>query len=168
MKLATKSNHSETEFEDKDPELNLDEYFDTYIFGKNPQIHELTMTERIRSPSEVFGIFSNKIQEDYLQNSPRSLLSPTEVSVDESVTDVKRLLLSDMHNQRSRYDRVTWPFPMDNKDEMKPEKVDKLREKYQIQAVLIECLWQFLQKTALPKIQKYEQLQKKYSTEKTE
>jgi len=147
----------------------LEKDFDDYMFfGRNPQIKELTMIERIISASEVFSKISQKIREEYPQNSPQSLLIPTEVSVNESTTDVKRLRLSDMQNQRSWLDRITKPFPVVNKDEMKPEKIEKQRQKYQIQAALIEYLWQFLHKTALPTIQKYEQLQKKYLNEKRE
>jgi len=78
------------------------------------------------------------------------------------------LRLSDMQNQRSWLDRITKPFPENNKDEMKPEKMEKKQKNSQIQAVLIEYLQQFIQKTALPTIKKYEQLLKKYSNEKKE
>jgi len=167
IKLATKTDHSKIDFEDKHTELNLDEDLDDYIFEKNPWNHELTMIERIISASQVLGKISQKIQEDYLHNPPRSLWSRNEDSDDESVNDVKRLRLSHMQNQRSWLDRITKPFPKANKDEMKPEKMEKQQKKYEIQSVLIEYLWQFLHKTALPTIQKYEQLKKMYFDEKT-
>merc|ERR550534_3004774 len=167
MKLAKKTHHSEIDLENKHLELNVDENLDDYIFQKSPEIHELTMIERIISASKVFDKIKQKNEEDYLQNSPL-LKPPSKVSVDESLNDVNRLRLSDMQIQRSWLDRITKPFPKDNKDEMKPEKMEKQRQKYQIQAVLIEYLQQFIQKTALPTIQKYEQLKKKYSHEKKE
>jgi len=168
MKLAKKSHHLEIDLEDKNLELNLDKDLDDFIFHKSPQIHELTMIERIMSASQLFDKINQKIEEDYPQKSPRHLMPPTEVSVDESLNKVKRLRLSDMQNQRSWLDRITKPFPEDKKDEMKPEKVEKKQQTSQIQAVLIEYLQQFIQKTALPTIKKYEQLQKKYSNEKKE
>jgi len=76
------------------------------------------------------------------------------------------LRLSDMQNQRSWLGRITRPFPKD--DWMNPKEKEKQWNKYQIQAVLIEYLEQFIEKTALPAIQKYEQLQRKYCKEKKE
>jgi len=168
MQLAKKSHHSEIDLEDRHQELNLDKDLDDYIFQKSPQIHELTMIERIMSASQLFDKINQKIEEDYPQKSPRHLMPPTEVSVDESLNKVKRLRLSDMQNQRSWLDRITKPFPEDDRDEMKPENMEKQQKNYQIQALLIEYLQQFIQKTALPTIKKYEQLQKKYSNEKKE
>jgi len=78
------------------------------------------------------------------------------------------LRLSDMQNQRSWLGRITRPFPRDNNDWMKPKEKKKQWNKYQIQAVLIEYLKQFIERTALPAIQKYEQLQRKYCKEKKE
>jgi len=92
----------------------------------------------------------------------------TKVSVDESLNDVRRLRLSDVQSQRSWLKRITKPFPKDNKHQIQPETMEKQRKKYQIQAVLIEYLLQFIQKTALPTIQKYEQLKLKYSNDKKE
>jgi len=168
MKLANKSHHSEINFEDKQLELNLDEDLEDYIFQKSPQTHELTLIERIISASQVFDKINPKNEEDYPQKSPRNLRTPTEVSVDESLKDVRRLRLSDMQDQRSWLNRITKPFPKVNKNERKPETMEKQRKKYQIQAVLTEYLLQFIQKTALPTIQKHEQLKKKYFKEKKE
>merc|ERR550534_582935 len=167
MKLAKKTHHSEIDLENKHLELNVDENLDDYIFQKSPEIHELTMIERIISASTVFDKIKQKNEEDYPQNSPL-LKPPTKVAVNESLNDVNRLRLSDIQIQRSWLDRITKPFPKDNKDEMKPEKMEKQRQKYQVQALCIEYLQQFIQKTALPTIQKYEQLRKKYSNEKKE
>jgi len=168
MQLAKKSHHSEIDLEDRHQELNLDKDLDDYIFQKSPQIHELTMIERIMSASQLFDQINQKTEDDSPQKLPRNLLPSTEVLVDESLNNVKRLRLSDMQNQRSWLDRITKPFPEDNKDEMKPEKMEKQRKNYQIQAVLIEYLQQFIQTIALPTIKKYEQLQKRYSNEKKE
>jgi len=167
MRLRKETHHSEIDFEDKHLGLNVDEDLDDYIFQKSPDIHELTLIERIISASQVIDKINQK-NEDYPQNSQRKLKPPTEVSVHERLNDVARLRLSDMQNQRSWLDRITKPFPKDNKDEMKPENMEKQRQKYQIQSVLIEYLQLFIQKTALPTIQKYEQLKKKYSNEKKE
>jgi len=57
------------------------------------------------------------------------------------------------------------PIPRDVNDEMMPR--EKGRSKSQIQTI-IDYSPQFIQKTALPAIQKSEQLQKKYSIEKKE
>jgi len=168
MKLEKKSNHSEINFEEKHLELNLDEDLEKYIFQKSPQNHELTIIERIISASQVFDKINQKNEKDYPQKSPRNLRPLTEVSVDESSNDVRRLRLSDMQNQRSWLNRITRPFPNDNKNERKPETMQKQWKKYQIQAVLIEYLLQFIQKTALPTIKKYEQLKKMYSKEMKE
>jgi len=51
---------------------------------------------------------------------------------------------------------------------MNAKKKEKQWNKYENQAVLIEYLEQFIEKTALPAIQKYEQLQRKYCNEKKE
>jgi len=168
MQLAKKSHHSEIDLEDRHQELNLDKDLDDYIFQKSPQIHELTMIERIMSASQLFDQINQKTEDDSPQKLPRNLLPSTEVLVDESLNNVKRLRLSDMQNQRSWLDRITKPFPEDDRDEMKPENMEKQQKNYQIQALLIEYLQQFIQKTALPTIKKYEQLQKKYSNEKKE
>jgi len=167
MKLSN-TNQLKNELEDKHTDLNLDEDFDDHIFEVTPQIHELAIIERIINASEMFDKISQRIQQDYPQNSPPSQFSPIEVSVDESLDDVKHLRLSYMQNQRSWLDRITKPLPRNNKDEIKPEKMEKQQKKYEMQEELIKYLWLFVHKTALPTILKYEQLQEKYSIEKTE
>jgi len=62
----------------------------------------------------------------------------------------------------------TRPFPEDNNLEMKPKQKAKKCNKFQIQEGLIDYLLQFIQKTALPAIEKYEHLQRKYCNEKKE
>jgi len=139
MKLSN-ANQLENEFEDKHTDSNLDEDFDDYIFEVNPQIHNLNVTERIINASEVFDEISQKIQQDHPQNSPPSELSPIEVSVDESLDDVKHLRLSYIQNQMSWLDRITKPVPKNSKDKIKPEKMEKQRKKHDIQEILIEYL----------------------------
>jgi len=168
MKLATKSEHSETDFEDKNSSgLSLDEVDDEFIFQRNPQIEELTMIERfISRASENFGMIKQKNEEGHLQISARNLMSGTKISVDD-LNDVKRLRLSDMQEQRSWLDRITRPFSGYNNDEMKLKNQEQ-RNKSQIYVILNEYLLQFIHKTALPAIQKYQQLQKRYCNQMKE
>jgi len=171
MRMATKSEDSETDVEDKYSSglilpKDLD---DEYIFQSHSKIHEPTMIEHVISPaSEVPNNINQKTGEGYIPDSPQNLWPPGKVSVDGSLSDVKRLRLSEIQNQRSWLGRITRPFPKDNNDDMNDKKKQKQWNKYKIQAVLIEYLEQFIEKTALPAIQKYEQLQKKYCNEKKE
>merc|ERR1719397_612549 len=170
MKMTTKSEHSETDVEDKySSELDLAEDIDDeFIFQTYPQIHTTTMIKHITSPTSEFpDKINHKNGEDYIPDSTRYLKSPAKVSVDGSLSDIQCLRLSHMQNQTSWLDRITRSFVKDNNDE-KPKKKEKQSNKYQIQAGLIESLQQFIQKTALPAIQKYEQLQKKYCNDKKE
>jgi len=171
MKIARKSEDSETDVEDKySSELDLAEEFDDeFIFWSHPQIHDPTMIEHIISPaSEVPDKINHKSGDDYILDSPRNLEPPGKVSVDGSLSDVQCLRLSHMQNQTSWLGRITRPFPKDSNDEIKPKEKEKQSNKYQIQARLIENLQQFIQKTALPAIQKYEQLKRKYCNDKKE
>jgi len=171
MKMATKSEHSETDVEDKySSELDLaQDLDDEFIFQTFPQIHEPTILEHIMdSASEVPDKINHTNEEDYIPDSTQNLKSPSKVSVDGSISDVQCLRLSHMQNQTSWLDRITRPFPKDNNDEIKPKKKEKQSLKNHMQAGLIENLQQFIQKTALPAIQKYEQLQRKYCNDKKE
>jgi len=169
MKMARTSEHSETDIEDKyGSEFILPEDLDDeFIFQSHPQIHERTMVEHIIKPaSEVPDTINQKNREDNILDSTRNLQPSGKIPIDWNLSPVKCLRLSDMQTQSSLLGRITRPFPRDNNDEMKPKKKEKKCNKYQIQAVLIENLQQFIQKTALPAIQKYEQLQRKYCNEK--
>jgi len=171
MKMATKSEHSETDVEDSyRSELNLAEDLDDeFIFQTHPLIHDPTTIEHIISPaSEVPTQKNHKNGEDYIPDSTKNLNPPGKVSIDGSLSDIPCLRLSHMQNQTSWLGRITRPFPKDSNDEIKPKKKDKQSTKYQIQTRLIENLLQFIQKTALPAIQKYEQLQRKYCNDKKE
>lgn len=165
MKKAAKSEDSETEVEDKHSmELVLPQDLeDDFIFQSHSQVPEPTMIERISPALEV----PNKINQRYGEEA-QNLVPPVKVSVDGSLSDVERLRLSDIQNQRSWLGRITRPFCKNNNDEMKSKEREKQWNKYQIQAVLIEYLEQFIEKTALPAIQKYEQLQRTYCKEKKE
>jgi len=171
MRMATKSEHSETEVEDKFTSglILPEDLDDEFIFQGHPKNHEPIMIEHIKSPASAVPNNINQINgEVHVPDSPQNLMPPGKVSVDGNLSDVERLRLSDMQNQRSWLGRITSPFPKDNNDKMKAEKNEKQWNKYEIQAVLIEYLNQFIEKTALPAIQKYEQLQRKYCKEKKE
>jgi len=164
--MATKSQHPKADVEDKySSSLILpDDLDDEFIFQSHSKIHEPAMIDQIISPaSEVPNNINQKNGEDCIPDSPQNLGPPGKVSVDRSLSDVKRLRLSDMQN---RLGRITRSFPKDNNDEMNAKKKEKQWNKYEIQAVLIEYLQHFIEKTALPAIQKYEQLQRKYCDEK--
>merc|ERR1719397_2384120 len=69
MKMTTKSDHSETDVEDKySSELDLAEDIDDeFIFQTYPQIHVITMTEHIvGSASEIPDKTNHKAGEDYV------------------------------------------------------------------------------------------------------
>merc|ERR1719397_1797596 len=168
MQMATKSQHPKADVEDKySSRLILpDELDDEFIFQSHSKIHERAMIEHIISPaSEVPNNINQKNGEDYIPDSSQNLGPPGKVSLDGSLSDVKRLRLSEMQN---RLGRIKRSFPKDNNDEMIAKKKEKQWNKWEIQAVLIEYLQQFIEKTALPAIQKYEQLQRKYCDEKKE
>jgi len=166
MKIERKSEHSETDAEDKHSlGLNLvEDTDDDFIFqNHHPQIHEPTIIEHIACPaSEVPNNINQKNSVDNIPDKTRNLMLSGKVSVDGSLSDVKCGRQSHMQNQRlsgiSRY------FPRETNEEVKPKQKEK--SKFQIQASLIEYLLQFIQKTALPAIQKYEHLMRNYCNEK--
>jgi len=117
------------------------------------------MIEHIWSPaSEAADKINWKNGEDYILGSPSNLKSPSTVSFDLSLSEVKGLRLSAMQRQMSWLGRIATPITMDNNDEMKPKKQEKQWNKHQIEAVLEEYLNQF--------VQKYDKLQRKYCNEK--
>jgi len=169
MRMATESEHSVTNVEDEySSGLILPEDLDDEFIFRS-LFYEPTIVEHKISPaSEVPNKVNWKNGEGYIPDSQQNLEPPGKVSVDRSLSDVKHLRLSDMQNQRSWLGRITRPFTKDNNDEMNAKNKEEQWNKYEIQAVLIEYLKQFIEKTALPAIQKYEQLQRKYCNEKKE
>jgi len=75
-------------------------------------------------------------------------MPPGKVSFDGSLSDVSCERLSHIQNQMSSLGKITKPSLEDNNDEMKPNKKEKLWNKYQVQAAFIEHLQQFIRKTA--------------------
>jgi len=138
MNLEKKSNDSETDEKSvSNSQLNSSEDLDSDIlFQGNTQLQELASRDRI----------------------------PAWVSSDEILHNVKLLRLSDVQKQRSWLERITAPFQNDINGGVKP--ANKRRCKSQIDIPLVEYLWQFVWKTALPLMQKYEQLRQRYSREK--
>jgi len=169
MRMATTSEHSVTDDED-DYSSGLilpEDLDDKFIFQSHSKSREPTLVEHIKIPASVGpNNINQKNGENYIPDSPQSLRPPGKVSVDGSLSDVKRLRLSDMQHKRSWLGRITRPFPKDSNDEMNAKKKEKQRNKYEIQAVLIEYLEQFIEKTAIPAIQKYELLWRRYCNEK--
>jgi len=171
MKMAIKSEHSETDAEDRySSESNsAEDLDDEFIFQTHLPIHEPSKIEHIIGPiSEVPDKTNHTDGEVDTPDSTRNLKPPGKVSIDASLSDVQCLRLSDMQNQTSWLGRITRPFPKNSNDEIKPKKKKKQSTEYQIQARLIENLLQFIQKTALPAMLKYEQLQRKYCNAKKE
>jgi len=167
LNLPKKYEYSETDVEDKlssrsDLDADLDNDF---IFQGNRQINDHAMAEGLRSrASDVSNNIRPRSLSQYRQCSPRNDLKPTrKVSFEESLNNVKRLRLSDMQNQRSWLGRITRPILEDISDEMKPKK--KKGWNISQNQVIVDYLLQFIQKTALPAIQRFEQLQEKYFIE---
>jgi len=142
MNLEKKSNELETDAEDvSNLQPNSNEDLDSdFLFQGNTQLQELASTAQIWIPERVSG--------------------------DEILNNVTLLRLSDVQKQRSWLERITTPFQDDIKCGVKP--ANKRRCKSQIDIPLVDYLWQFVQKTALPLMQKYEQLRQRYLREKRE
>jgi len=168
MKMDIKYEHSKLDAGDKHSSGSnlVEDLDDEFIFESHPQIHAPTTTENIASPAS--GVPNNKNQKnrtDYIPDSTRNLKPPFYLSLDESLSDVDCVRFSRI--QKPRLSGITGRFSKDNNEEIKPKLKEKLN-KFQIQAGLIEYLLQFIHKTALPALHKYDHLQRKYCNEKKE
>merc|ERR1719419_1364003 len=171
MKMATKSEHSESDAEDKHSSgLNfVEDLDDEFIFESHRPIHEPATIDHIASPTlEVRNKINKKNREENIPDSTWNLNPSGKFSVDGSLSDLNSVRSLDSQNERSGLVGITEPFPEDNNLEIKPKQKAKQWNKFQTQAGLIDYLLQFIQKTALPAIQKYERLWMKYCKEKKE
>merc|ERR1719419_212872 len=168
MKMEIKCEYSKLDAGDKHSSGSnlVEDLGDEFIFESHPQIHEPTTTENIASPAS--GVPNNKNQKnrtDYIPDSTRNLKPPFYLSLDESLSDVDCVRFSRI--QKPRLSGIIRRFSKDNHEEIKPKLKEKLN-KFQVQAGLIEYLLQFIQKTALPALHKYDHIQRKYCNEKKE
>jgi len=142
MNLEKESIDSETDpkYNISKSQLNLNEdLYNQFIFQGNTQHQEPIAKEQI--------------------------LIPAKVKSDESL-NVELLRLSDLHKQRSWSERITSPFQNVTNGDVTP--ASKRPCKSQTDIPVVDYLWQFIQKTALPLMREYEQLRKRYSEEKKE
>jgi len=142
MNLEKKSIDSKTDAKYYIPksQLNLNEdLYNDIIFQGNTQHEELAAKEQ--------------------------MLIPAKVESDESL-NVGLLRLPDVQRQRSWSERITSPFQNDTNGGV--TLVNRRPCKSQIDIPVVDYLWQFIQKTALPLMREYEQLRERYSREKKE
>lgn len=168
---AIESDFSESEVENKSTSrLNPDENLeDDLIFESSNQVHEIAASDHLKgSVTEPLSYHSpENTQETSIYKSSDNLLSATVTETEQSVDIVKCLQLSDVQKQPPWLVKIILRFPdkMGNSWDTNLTNIKKMVP--QIQTMIMDYLEQFIQKNALPWLQKLEQLQMEYYREKT-
>jgi len=154
-------------------DLNVNERWEAVMDLDNKSIDSESDAEHYISKSQLNlnedlhneFIFQENTQHQEHAAKPHILI-PAKVKSDESLSNVELLRLSNVQKQRSWSERLTSPFQNDTSSDVTT--AVKRPCKSQIDIPVLDYLWQFVQKTALPLIRDYEQLRKRYSREKKE